>query len=170
MEPETVIKQQKNASRWQRDAELSLARNERFKPPPLPLDICSSGPGESLNTIQQSNRSVWTKYTRKYEMGWDGLAYVAQREEPLGKRVLVRQASKEGIYHKLRLLAQFRRKPYFPEAFEVFFSGSMMNIVCEYVDLALVRILRCPRFPTEKEAAAIAGQGSLLYTLCPSIS
>ena len=27
-------------------------------------------------------------------------------------------------------------------------------------DLALVHILRCPRFPTEKEVDAIAGQGS----------
>ena len=170
MEPERV--EHMNDSQGREHPELVLSRNRRFKPPRLPVSLQSSGPGESLNTIRQSNSSVWTKYIQGHDMDWDGdgLVLVAQCEAPSGKQVLVRQASKEGLYHKLRLLAQFRRQTYFPETFEVFISGSMMDIVCEYVDFALVHILRCPRLPTEKEAAAIAGQGSPIYSLFSSLS
>jgi hypothetical protein len=40
----------------------------------------------------------------------------------------------------------------------VFLSKTVMDIVCEYMDLSLEQILGAPRFPTEKEVAAIAGQ------------
>jgi hypothetical protein len=92
----------------------------------------------------------------------NGLVDIAKGKEPLGSRVLVRQTSNQRLDGKLRILAQFRRQPYFVQTIEVFLSDSMVDVVCEYVDLTLLHILACPRFPTEKEVAAIAGQGSYL--------
>jgi hypothetical protein len=40
----------------------------------------------------------------------------------------------------------------------------VVDIVCEYMDLSLEHILGVPRFPTEKEVAAIVGQVGNLST------
>lgn len=50
----------------------------------------------------------------------------------------------------------------------VFLSGTVVDIVCEYMDLSLEHILGAPRFPTEKEVAAIVGQGGELSYSLPS--
>jgi hypothetical protein len=105
---------------------------------------------------------VWTKYRQKDEIELNRRVSVAQANDRLGASVLVRQISKERLYRKLRILAQFRRQPYFPKTFEIFFSDSIVDVVCEYVELTLRHIFEALRFPTEKEIAAIAGQGSLL--------
>ena len=131
-------------------------------PPRLPLEPHTSTEAESLNTIPSSNASVWTKYVQKHQLELNGLVDIAKGKEPLGNRVLVRQTSNQRLDGKLRTLAQFRRQPYFVQTFEVFLSGTMVDVVCEYVDLTLLHILGCPRFPTEEEVAAIAGQGSNL--------
>jgi hypothetical protein len=139
-----------------------LRTNAKIIPPKLPLEVHSSMFGESLNTIPQSSSSVWTKYRQKDEIELNGRVSIAQANDSLGACVLVRQMSKERLYRKLRILAQFRRQPYFPKTFEIFFSDSMVDVVCEYVELTLRHIFEALRFPTEKEVAAIAGQGSLL--------
>ncbi len=161
MEPRRSTQLERHGARGQG------AQKDKFKPPRLPLEIHLSLAGESLNTIRKSNCSVWTMYVQKHEIALNGLVSVAQRKEALGSRVLVRQTSKERLYRKLRLLAQFRRKPYFLQPFEVFVSDSTVDIVCDYVDLTLLHILGNPRLPTENEVAAIAGQGSLLHTYLP---
>lgn len=161
MEPRRSTHPEENSARGQE------VQKDKSKPPRLPLEIHSSLGRESLNTIQTSNFSVWTIYVQKYEIALNGLVSVAQRKETLGNHVLVRQTSKERLYRKLRLLAQFRRKPYFLQSFEVFISDSTVDIVCDYIDLTLLHILGNPRFPTENEVAAIAGQGSLPYTYLP---
>jgi hypothetical protein len=139
-----------------------LRTNSKIIPPKLPLEVHSSILGESLNTIPQSSSPVWTKYRQKDEVELNGRVSVAQANDRLGACVLVRQMSKERLYRKLRILAQFRRQPYFSKTFEIFFSGSMVDVVCEYVELTLRHIFEALRFPTEKEVSAIAGQGSLL--------
>jgi hypothetical protein len=81
---------------------------------------------------------------------------VAQANDRLGACVLVRQMSKERLYRKLRILAQFRRQPYSPKTFEIFL-GSMVDVVCEYMELTLRHIFEALRFPTEKEVSTIVG-------------
>jgi hypothetical protein len=135
-------------------------------PPRLPVEHHSSAGLDSLNTIPFSNASVWTKYVRKHQIELDGLVIIAQEKRPLGNRVLIRHISKENLDQKIRLLAQFRRKSVFLKTSEVFRSGPTVHAVCEYVDLTLLHLLGCPRFATEKEVAAIAGQGRRLCRLC----
>jgi hypothetical protein len=125
---------------------------------PLPLEAHSSRDEEPLNSLSLSHSPVWTSYTQKREIELNGVVPVAEANDPLASRVLVRQMSKEKLDGNLRLLTQFRRQPHFPETFEAFLSGSLMHIVCEYVDLTLLHILGSPRFPTEKGVASIPGQ------------
>ncbi|KAK5044693.1 hypothetical protein LTR84_010585 [Exophiala bonariae] len=130
----------------------------KILPPKLPLEVHSSRVNEFISV---------TKYLQKDEIELNGLVSVAQENGRLGTCVLVRQMSNESLYRELRILAQFRRQRYFPKTIEIFFSGSMVDVVCEYVDLNLLHISESLRIPTEKELAAIGGQESLLYMPVP---
>jgi hypothetical protein len=166
MQHEGRVKPPKDVSQERKIPEF-LRTYAKILPPKLPLEVHSSRVGESLNTIPQSNSSVWTKYLQKDEIELNGPVSVAQENGRLGTCVLVRQMSNERLYRKLRILAQFRRQRYFPKTIEIFISGSMVDVVCEYVDLNLLHISGSLRIPTEKELAAIGGQESHLYMPMP---
>jgi hypothetical protein len=107
---------------------------------------------------------VWSQYTKMHELEMGSTVNIAEKKGPLSGRVLIRQTSNMGLDNKIRLLTQLHQRPHFLETTGVFLSGTVMDIVCEYMDLSLEHILGVPRFPTEKEVAAIAGQGSNLST------
>jgi hypothetical protein len=71
---------------------------------------------------------------RKHQIELDGLVTIAQEKRPPGNRVLIRHISKEKLDQKMRVLAQFRRKPFFLKTSEVFHSGPTVHVVCEYVE------------------------------------
>ncbi|KIW36455.1 uncharacterized protein PV06_11310 [Exophiala oligosperma] len=88
----------------------------------------------------------------------NALISVARRIESPEDVVLVRQTSKERLYEKARLLAQFRQQPFFLKTFEIFCSSLMVDIVCEFVEFSLLYLVEHARLPTQKEVVAITGQ------------
>lgn len=134
----------------------------KFRPPRLPLAVHSSKDGESLNTLPSSTSSVWTKYTQCRVIRLNALIGVAKRIGFPEDVVLIRQTSKERLYAKGRLLAQFRQQPFFLKTFEIFYSSLTVDIVCEFVELSLLHLVDYARLPTQKEVVAIAGQASRL--------
>src|SRR4051794_1926752 len=109
MQPEGRGKPLKDVVQERKIPEL-LRTTAKIIPPKLPLEAHSSILSESLNTIPQSSSSVWTKYRQKDEIELNRRVSVAQANDRLGASVLVRQISKERLYRKLRILAQFRRQ------------------------------------------------------------
>jgi hypothetical protein len=136
--------------------------------PSLPLEVRDRAAAESLDAIPRFESSVWSQYTKMHELEMGGTVNIAEKKGPLSGRVLIRRTSNMGLDYKIRLLTQLRRRPYFLETMGVFLSGTVVDIVCEYMDLSLEHILGAPRFPTEKEVAAIVGQGGQLSFSLPS--
>jgi hypothetical protein len=103
-----------------------------------------------------------------HELEIGGTVNITEKKGSLSGRVLIRRISNMGLDYKIRLLTQLRRRPYFLKTIGVFLSGTVVDIVCEYIDLTLKHILGAPRFPTKKEVAAIIGQGGQLAFSLPS--
>jgi hypothetical protein len=168
--PERVIEKPASESkgtgklvRKKRKIEAPRSANQ-LTPPPLPLEVRARTAAESLDAIPRFESSVWSQYTQMHELEMGGTVNIAEKKGPLSSRVLIRRTSNMGLDNKIRLLTQLHQRPYFLETTGVFLSDTVVDIVCEYMDLSLEHILGVPRFPTEKEVAAIVGQVGNLST------
>jgi hypothetical protein len=110
-----------------------------------------------------TEKSVWNVYTKTHEIELlkkDHMTAVAQKKGPGDGLVLVRRLRKEKLERVKRLLEQARTQPFFLETREIFVSSTMLDLVCEHVNILLHHILGVSRFPKEAEVAAITGQVS----------
>ena len=135
--------------------------------PDLPLQVeTPTMIGSSMIPIPQHRASPWTRYQEKYKVDLNGMVTVAESRGTSNKLVTVRQTSNVDLDRKIRLLTQLRKCPSFVACIELFLSDSIVHIVGEFMDLTLLHVLGVPVFLSEKEVAAIAGQGSALLFIC----
>ena len=128
--------------------------------PDLPLQVHPTAIGSAAMPIPQHHASPWTRYEVRYKIDLNGMVTVVERKGNLTQLVTVRQTFKTDLDRKVRLLNQLRGHRSFVACIELFLSDSIVHIVGEFMDLTLLHVLGARGFPTEKQVAAIAGQGS----------
>ena len=129
--------------------------------PDLPLQVHPTAIGSSSMPIPQHHASPWTRYEERYQIDLNGMVTVVEGKGALAQLVTVRQIPKTDLDRKVRLLNQLRGHRSFVACIELFLSDSIMQIVSEFMDFTLLHVLATAVFPTEKQVAAIAGQGSV---------
>lgn len=127
----------------------------------VPSQAQSNAATESSSLpIPQTQASVWARYDEIYQVELDSMLSVVERKGPLTELCIVRKTNKRGLDRKVELLNQLRGQSSFVECLEIFSSHSEVHLVYEFMDLTLLHVLGARLFPTEKQVAAIAGQGS----------
>jgi hypothetical protein len=117
----------------------------------------------STSVIPLTEGSVWNAYIKTHEIELlkkDRMAAVVQTRGPGEGLFLIRRLQKEKLERVRNLLEQTKTQPFFLETREIFVSSTMLDLVCEHVNILLHHILGVSRFPSEAEVAAIAGQVS----------
>ena len=129
--------------------------------PDLPLQVHSTAIGSSSMPIPQHHASPWTRYEERYKIDLNGMVTVVEGKGALAQLATVRQILRTDLDRKVRLLNQLRGNRSFVACIDIFLSNSIVQIVSEFMDLTLLHVLGTAVFPTEKQVAAIAGQGSV---------
>ena len=121
----------------------------------------STRPQGHLLPLTAKDESPWKTYNKEYTIELGGLVNVAERKYPAHGQVGVKEFSGQDAESKLSRLRQIPedfRNRYFVTCIEVFNFHNALHLITEYMTISLLHIVKAPRYPREKQVAAIIGQ------------
>ena len=114
-----------------------------------------------LLPLTVKDASPWKSYNKEYTVELGGLVIVAERKHPAHGLVVVKEFSGHDAGSKLSRLRQIPeeiRNSYFLSHCEIFNFQNALHVITEYMTIFLFQIVAAPRYPREKQVAAIIGQ------------
>lgn len=122
--------------------------------------------------LTKKDESPWKTYNKEYTIELGGLVIVAERRYPAHGLVVVKEFSSHDAEKKLSRLRQVPediRNRYFVSCIEVFSFQNALHIITEHMTISLLQIVAAPRYPREKQVAAIIGQVDWSYPSVQSL-
>ena len=111
--------------------------------------------------LTAKDESPWKTYNKEYTVELGGLVLVAERKHPAHGLVVVKEFSghdAESKLSRLRKIPEDIRNSRFVSYIEVFNFQNAVYVIAEYMTISLLQVVAAPRYPREKQVAAIIGQ------------
>lgn len=141
-----------------RKASQDPQHSGRYKPPRLPLTVTRNAEVRKDGRFSRRFVSMQSQYDTSCEIDFGGgyLSVIRSKTVP-HKLLLMREVESLEVDRKLALLNELGNE-HFVACVNACETQSGISLIFEHMNVSLVQINGCPRFPTEEEVVAIVGQ------------